>query len=102
MFDSLKYAKILEDSGLPREQAETHIRVLNDLLEDEMATKQDLMDVKSELKSEISNLESRMNLEFVNVRADMGRMEHRIVYKLGALMVTVTTLGIAAAQMINA
>lgn len=109
MFDSLKYAKILEDSGLPRNQAETHIRILNDVIEGEMATKQDLnllkhdleisisslgKELRSEIKSEISGLSS-------NLRSEMNNLEHRIIYKLGGLMAACLTIGISAVQLIN-
>jgi len=128
LFDSLKYAKILEESGVPRDQAETHIRVLNDLMEGEVvATKQDLEILKSnldlsissqgtELRSEISNLGAELRSEIsslaaqlrseigtlaAELRSEMNNQEHRIVYKLGGLMVAISTLTLTVTKLIG-
>ena len=38
MLHTLKYAKMLEEVGFSREQAETSIRILVDIMEDRLAT----------------------------------------------------------------
>ena len=68
MYNSLKYAKILEDAGLPRNQAETHIQIISEVLEEELVTRQDIV-----------NLETRID-------SKLDRMEYRLLVKLGSLM----------------
>lgn len=46
--NTLEYAQRLEQSGVPREQAETHATLFYEVLESHLATKQDLK--KLELK----------------------------------------------------
>jgi len=65
MFNSLKYAKILEDAGLPRSQVETHNQIISEVLEEELATKRD-----------IERLEDKIE-----------KLEYKLVFKPGSLMV---------------
>jgi len=41
MFNTLKYAKIFEEVGFSREQSETTIRILLEVMEDKLFTKED-------------------------------------------------------------
>lgn len=54
MFNTLKYAKILEEVGFSREQAETSVGILVEIVEDKLATKQDLLVFKQELLQSFS------------------------------------------------
>ncbi|PCI27507.1 hypothetical protein COB52_04740 [Candidatus Kaiserbacteria bacterium] len=56
MRKALQYTKKLEGVGLSREQAEAHLEVLNEIFEDDVATKDDL-----------KNFESRVELRFQSV-----------------------------------
>ena len=49
MFNTLRYAKMLEEVGFSREQAETSVKILVEIMEDKLATKQDIQALKSEL-----------------------------------------------------
>ena len=49
MFNTLKYAKMLEEVGFSREQAETSIKILVETMEDKLATKQDLKELEYKL-----------------------------------------------------
>lgn len=66
MFNTLMYAKKLESVGLPREQAEAHVQIIADVIEEQLATKQDLKE-----------------------------LEYRLIIKLSAIMGTMITLAIA-------
>jgi hypothetical protein len=63
MFDSLRYAKQLEDAGFTRNQAETQIQIMTEIIYTTLATKQDLRDVRTELKSEIRESEYRLTIK---------------------------------------
>lgn len=71
MFDSLKYAKILEEAGVNREQAETHIRVLGSIIGDEMVTKKDLAVVHSDIKTEFAEFKLNLTNDFTEFKTDM-------------------------------
>ena len=49
MFNTLKYAKMLEEVGFSREQAETSIKILVEIMEDKLATKQDIRELEFKL-----------------------------------------------------
>ena len=64
--NTLKYAKNLEEVGFSREQAEMTIGILNEVVESNLATKEDLKDL----------------------RHDMQQLKSELIIKLGAMMVT--------------
>jgi hypothetical protein len=85
MFNTLMYAKKLEDAGVSREQAEAHIQIMAEIVEGDMATKEDLNQVKNELKGDIRELKIEMN-----------HLENRLIIKLGTI-VTVARAAFATA-----
>lgn len=58
MFNSLKYAKNLEEAGVPRNQAEAHVLLISELLEMNLATKHDI----ALLEQKLIQLEQRMTI----------------------------------------
>ena len=66
--DTLGYAKVLKQAGIPAEQAEAHAEALRDKVIPDLATKQDLKE-----------LESRLLGEFGSVRVDMWRLAFAVV-----------------------
>ena len=63
MFNTLKYAKILEEVGFSREQAETSIKILVEIMEDKLASKQDLKELESKMELRFSQLESKLTIK---------------------------------------
>jgi len=59
-FDTLTYAKKLQEAGVPPQQAETHAWALKETVEDTLATKQDLQLVRQDVR----DLETRMDGRF--------------------------------------
>lgn len=74
MFDTLRYSKVLEAAGISRDQAEAHIKIIAEIVEGDLATKQDVRELKDE----------------------MQKLEYRLVIKLGSIVVATITLAIAA------
>lgn len=72
MFNTLRYSKILEAVGISREQAEAHIQIIAEIVEGELATKQD-----------IERLENKL-----------VQLEYRLIIKLGAVVGAIVTLAI--------
>jgi hypothetical protein len=56
MFNTLKYAKMMEEAGFSRDQAETSIKILVEIMEDKLATKHDIADIKQEIRHAKSEL----------------------------------------------
>ncbi len=66
MFNTLRYAKILEEVGFSREQAETSVKILVEIMEEKLASKQDLEGLETrlmtELRHSLAQLESKMTI----------------------------------------
>ena len=62
MFNTLKYAKIIEEAGFSQGQAETSMKVLVEIMEDKLTTKQDLKDLELVTKHELKELEYRLTI----------------------------------------
>ncbi|HEY0490629.1 MAG TPA: hypothetical protein VGD30_14045 [Telluria sp.] len=58
-FDSLQYAKRLEDAGVPREQAAVHASVLGEVLSDVVFARQ-LKATETQIRSDMADLEARI------------------------------------------
>ncbi len=54
MFNTLKYTKKLESVGITREQAEAHIQIIAEIVEEDVATKNDLKDLENRLVIKLS------------------------------------------------
>ena len=84
MFNTLKYAKILEEAGFSHEQAETSIKILVEIMEDKLATKQDAAELKQEMATKASKqdiLELR-----AATKQDILQLKHDLTLKLGAML----------------
>jgi hypothetical protein len=120
MFDTLMYVKRLEAVGISREQAETQVQIMAEVIDTNLTTKQDLKDlrramgqdfkdVRAEMDRGFKDVHTEMNTRFKDahtemhrgfsdvdqrfllVKKDMVQLEYRIVIKLGALI----TAGVA-------
>ncbi len=67
MFNTLLYAKKLEEVGVPRNQAEAQVQIIAEIIEGDLATKHDIKDLKDE----------------------MQKLEYRLIIKLGALVTAI-------------
>ena len=65
-FDTLKYAKQLEASGVPAMQAEAFVNaqreILSEALDTSLATRSDMLAIKAEIKSLELKMESKFDL----------------------------------------
>jgi hypothetical protein len=98
--NTLKYVKILESTGITREQSEVHVQIISDVLEGDLATKQDLknLETKSDtsferIEQKIKNLEGKLETSVERIEHKMLQSEYRITIKLGSIV----TIAIAAA-----
>ena len=82
MNNTLKYVKVLEGTGITREQAEAHVQLITEIMEGDLATRQDMKNLETKLDTSIERLEHKML-----------QLEYRLTIKLG----TIVTVVIAAA-----
>lgn len=78
MFNTLKYAKMLEEVGFSREQAETSIKILVEIMEDKLASKQDIKDLQLSTQQDIKELR-------LSTQQDIKELELRITVRMGAM-----------------
>lgn len=71
MFNTLLYTKRLEAVGLTREVAEAHVELLAEVVETNLATRDDLSVLAKELRHEMREMESRL---IIKMGAMMGAM----------------------------
>lgn len=63
MYNAFKLTKQLEEVGFSREQAELQIQVISEIIEADLATKQDLNQLKLELEHRMDTLENRLTIK---------------------------------------
>ena len=63
MFNTLRYARVLESAGVSREQAEAHVQIMAEIVEDNLATKEDIRQLEQKLDHKIIQLEYRLTLK---------------------------------------
>ncbi len=71
MFDTLKYAKVLESVGFSRAQAEVQVQMIADVMSATLATKQDLKDLGGSLRAEMASLREELKVDIANVREEL-------------------------------
>ena len=75
-FDTLTYAKKLQEAGVPPQQAETHAWALQETVEDTLATKQDLRELNTHIDARFNELEARTDGRFNELETRMdGRFK---------------------------
>jgi hypothetical protein len=89
MFNSLMYAKQLEDAGCSRLQAETYVQIMTEIIESNFATKQDLKDLSAELRQDMKAL-----------RHEMALLRSELVIKLGTIVSIAIGVAVTLARLI--
>lgn len=104
MFDALGYSHKLEEAGFTKKQAEESVRLLMEILNENLATKNDLKELRTELKNEIkevkTSLQNEMNMRFFETNTKINSLESKLIYKLGALMFLVQGAFVTLAKFI--
>ena len=89
-FNALKYVEELRNAGMPEKQAKAQIRVLNEVVDSELASKHDVETVRKELKRDIKELELKIETVRKELKRDIKELElrltHTLTVRLGGLM----------------
>lgn len=122
MFDAVRYTQKLEEAGFSKKQAEESVKLLMEILNENLASKTDLKEVKialqtdlkevktelqidiQELRNEINAVETRLQNEmdrrFLIVDHHFETLETKLLYKLGALMILIQGAFVTLAKFI--
>ncbi len=90
MYNSLKHVKKLEEAGISREQAEAHVQIMTEVMETNLATKEDLKDLATLVQHEIAV-----------VRQEMKELSLSMTIKLGTIVSLSIGVAVALAKIIH-
>ncbi len=85
-FDTLTYAKKLQEAGFTSQQAEAQAEALRAVVDQNLATKQDIAD----LRRDIEELRAATKHDIELVRRDMKEMETRLEVRLAEMETRIT------------
>ena len=97
MNNTIKQVKILEGTGITREQAEAHVQMISDVLEGDLVTKQDLANSEASIMGAIARLDTKIDTSVERIENKLLQSEYRTTIKLGSIV----TIVIAAATAIG-
>ena len=100
MLNSLKYSKELEDFGLTREQADKSVNLLQEIMEQNLASKQDIKELESKFSLEIQQLKTDIiqatnNLHLMHIK-DIAELKYEIKSSDQRLLVGIAAMLTAA------
>jgi hypothetical protein len=79
---ALKYVKMLEGTGITREQAEAHVQIISDILEGDLVTKQDLLNSEQNMKNAFERFETSINTSITQldskINTSVSRLDNKI------------------------
>ena len=88
MADRLTLARALEEGGIGRDAAEHIATEIIDVIHENVATKSDLQATETALRTELRS-------EVAALRADLALVEHRLLTRLGSMVVVATGILVA-------
>lgn len=95
MNESLMYLKKLEAVGVSRAQAEVTVEIMTDIIDKNLATKQDLLGARVDTAKEFALLRSDMSFGFAQAQSNLERMQDKVTIRLGLMLVA--AVGVLAA-----
>jgi hypothetical protein len=90
MADRLTLARALEGGGIGRDAAEHIATEILDAIHENVATKSDLQAAETALRTELSSETTTLRADIAAVRADLALVEHRLLTRLGSMVVVAT------------
>ena len=87
VFDTLKSVEELQEAGIPENQAKAQVRVFQQIIESDLATKRDIKELEQEM------LQLKKDLQ-----QEMREMEYRLTIKTGLMLVASTGVILGTTQ----
>ncbi len=81
-FDTLKMAQGLKDSGMEAKQAESVVILVQDAINERVATKADLAKTENTLRGDMEKMETSLRGDIENLRGDMEKMETSLRHEM--------------------
>ena len=107
IFDTHRAIQNLKEAGIEESQAEAMVAMVGSAFSEGLATKADVQAVSQDVQMVVQrldasekNLGQRIEFESQQRRMEMNALEHRIVLKLGALLIAGLGLLFAALRFI--
>jgi hypothetical protein len=105
MIDAMRYTKDLVESGFTKDQADTSLKVFEEIMNQNFATKKDIqlseLALRSDLKesemhirSEMKEIEFNLRSEIKDVSVLINTVHDKIILKLGSLIVISTLIAL--------
>lgn len=91
-FNALKSVEELQAAGVPEIQAKAQIRILQEIVESDLATKRDIEELQLATKRDIEELK-------LATKRDLKELELRLTIKLGSIVVVVIGLLVALSRL---
>lgn len=101
MFNTLRYAKILERVGISRELADAQMQIFAEIVEGELVTKHDVKELTSEIRLEFSQARNDLKNQIDALKYQIEKQEYKIVIKLGALVTAVVSVAVAVLSVLK-
>ena len=92
VFDALKSVEELQEVGIPEAHAKAQIRILQGVIESDLATKRDLEELRKATTHALNELRQATKL-------DLKELELRLTIKLGSIVVVVIGLLVALSRL---
>jgi DNA-binding transcriptional MerR regulator len=90
LFDTLRYAKRLQEIGFPREQAEGFAELQREIVDERLATKADIRRLEAELEVKFKELDAKIDTvakEFdAKIEFTAKNLEYKLTVRLGSMM----------------
>ncbi len=78
VFDTLASVKKLEEAGVPQKQAEAHIRLFSEIVEESICSKQDLLETEGRLEIKLKELEVKLKETEGRIDLKLKELEFKI------------------------
>ena len=98
-FDTLKMAQGLKDAGMENKQAETVVTLMNNIINERIATKLDLETTETALRSDLTALRSDLKATEAVLRSDMEKLELRLTVRTFVMQASFTVALFAALKL---
>lgn len=101
MLDSLKYVKQLQEVGFSREQAETHMMIVSEIMKTHLATHQDIVDLRQFTEYEFKDLRKDFEHLKEGVQKDIAKLEKDLTIRLGTIISIAIGIAVSLSKLIG-